>query len=92
MSLCNGTSLILHCIHVLQVKRFGNPRQIDLIVADVGGTVEAAHPEAQIELFDLLIDGCREAVAGGNMDAKVLFRLNLFFWIFNDDIMIFYFS
>ncbi|XP_074582487.1 protein CHROMATIN REMODELING 5 [Curcuma longa] len=55
---------------VRAVKRFGNPRQIDLIVADVGGTVEAAHPEAQIELFDLLIDGCREAVAGGNMDAK----------------------
>ncbi|URE26391.1 DUF4208 domain containing protein [Musa troglodytarum] len=55
---------------VRAVKRFGNPRQIDLIVAEVGGVVEAALPEAQIELFDLLIDGCREAVSGGNIDAK----------------------
>ncbi|RRT85107.1 hypothetical protein B296_00012140 [Ensete ventricosum] len=56
---------------VRAVKRFGNPRQIDLIVAEVGGVVEAALPEAQIELFDLLIDGCREAVSGGNIDVKV---------------------
>lgn len=54
-----------------QVKKFGNPRQIDLIVAEVGGVVEAAPPEAQIELFDSLIDGCREAVNGGNLDVKV---------------------
>lgn len=40
-------------------------------MAEVGGVVEAALPEAQIELFDLLIDGCREAVSGGNIDAKV---------------------
>ncbi|WOL00553.1 protein CHROMATIN REMODELING 5 [Canna indica] len=55
---------------VRAVKRFGNPRQIDQIVTEVGGTVEAALPEAQIELFDLLVDGCREAVSGENMDVK----------------------
>lgn len=41
------------------------------MVADVGGIVESASIEAQIELFDLLIDGCREAVKEGNLDIKV---------------------
>ncbi|XP_010907831.1 protein CHROMATIN REMODELING 5 isoform X1 [Elaeis guineensis] len=52
------------------VKRFGNSSQIDLIVAEVGGIIETAPPEAQIELFELLIGGCQEAVRGGNMDVK----------------------
>ncbi|KAJ4969882.1 hypothetical protein NE237_002981 [Protea cynaroides] len=52
------------------VKKFGNPSQIDLIVAEVAGVIEAAHPEAQIELFDALIDGCKEAVEEGNLDPK----------------------
>lgn len=33
--------------------------------------VEAAPIEAQIELFEALIDGCREAVKGGSFDPKV---------------------
>ncbi|KAL0923098.1 hypothetical protein M5K25_007143 [Dendrobium thyrsiflorum] len=52
------------------VKKFGIQNQIGLIVADVGGIVESASIEAQIELFDLLIDGCREAVKEGNLDVK----------------------
>ncbi|KAA8544555.1 hypothetical protein F0562_022586 [Nyssa sinensis] len=52
------------------VKKFGNQSQISLIVAEVGGAVEAAPREAQIELFDALIDGCREAAKGGNLDPK----------------------
>uniref|UniRef100_A0A5B6ZCF4 Protein CHROMATIN REMODELING 5 n=1 Tax=Davidia involucrata TaxID=16924 RepID=A0A5B6ZCF4_DAVIN len=52
------------------VKKFGNQSQISLIAAEVGGAVEAAPTEAQIELFDALIDGCREAVKGGNLDPK----------------------
>ncbi|THG18520.1 hypothetical protein TEA_015218 [Camellia sinensis var. sinensis] len=44
--------------------------QISLIAAEVGGAVEAAPTEAQIELFVALIDGCREAVEGGNFDPK----------------------
>ncbi|EHA8587062.1 hypothetical protein COCNU_scaffold001363G000010 [Cocos nucifera] len=55
---------------VRAVKRFGNSSQIDLIVAEVGGIIETAPPEAQIELFELLIGGCQEAVRGGNMDVK----------------------
>ncbi|XP_062189228.1 protein CHROMATIN REMODELING 5 isoform X2 [Phragmites australis] len=47
---------------VRAVKKFGNPSQIGLIVGDVGGVLAKAPPEAQIELFDLLIDGCQEAV------------------------------
>ncbi|PIA48224.1 hypothetical protein AQUCO_01400659v1 [Aquilegia coerulea] len=52
------------------VKKFGNHSQIDSIVAEVGGAIEAAPTDAQIELFDALIDGCREAVEGGNLDSK----------------------
>lgn len=51
--------------------KFGNPSQIGSIVMEVGGTIEAAPTEAQIELFDALIDGCREAVKEGNLDPKV---------------------
>lgn len=56
----------------LQVKKFGNPSQIDLIVDDVGGAMAKAPCEAQIELYDLLIDGCQEAVKE-NTDIKVYF-------------------
>ncbi|KAG2674741.1 hypothetical protein I3760_13G152700 [Carya illinoinensis] len=52
------------------VMKFGNQSQIDLIAAEVGGAVGAAPPESQIELFDALIDGCREAVERGNLDPK----------------------
>lgn len=55
---------------VRAVKRFGNQSQINLIVAEVGGIIEAAPDEAQIELFELLIDGCREAVRGADMEVK----------------------
>ncbi|KAK4482440.1 hypothetical protein RD792_009597 [Penstemon davidsonii] len=53
-----------------QVKKFGNDSQISLIAAEVGGTVEAAPAEAQIELYDALIDGCKEAVKGEALDPK----------------------
>ncbi|KAG9142953.1 hypothetical protein Leryth_006227 [Lithospermum erythrorhizon] len=52
------------------VKKFGNDSQISLIAAEVGGAVEAAPTEAQIELYDALIDGCRDAVGVENMDPK----------------------
>ncbi|XP_039833938.1 protein CHROMATIN REMODELING 5-like isoform X3 [Panicum virgatum] len=54
---------------VRAVKKFGNATQIDLIVDDVGGVLAKAPHEAQIELFDLLIDGCQEAVKE-NTDTK----------------------
>lgn len=53
--------------------KFGDASQISLIAADVGGSVEAAPDEAQIELFDALIDGCQEAVNGEDIDTKVFF-------------------
>lgn len=53
-----------------EVKKFGNDSQIDLISSVVGGAVDAAPNEAQVELFDLLIDGCREAVKGEVVDPK----------------------
>ncbi|CAI9301755.1 unnamed protein product [Lactuca saligna] len=41
-----------------------------LIAAEVGGSVEANPVNAQVELFDALLDGCREVVKGGTMDPK----------------------
>ncbi|CAH1451870.1 unnamed protein product [Lactuca virosa] len=52
------------------VKKFGNDSQMWLIAAEVGGFVEAAPVDAQVELFDVLLNGCREAVKGGTMDPK----------------------
>ncbi|CAI9761615.1 unnamed protein product [Fraxinus pennsylvanica] len=52
------------------VKKFGIDSKISLIAVEVGGIVEAAPTEAQIELYDALIDGCREAVGGENVDPK----------------------
>jgi len=53
--------------------KFGDASQVSLIAAEVGGTLEAAPVEAQIELFDALIDGCQEAVKGEIIDPKVCF-------------------
>ncbi|XP_061347775.1 protein CHROMATIN REMODELING 5-like [Gastrolobium bilobum] len=52
------------------VMKFGNESQINLIAAEVGGAVGAAPPDAQIELFNALIDGCTEAVDLGSLDPK----------------------
>ncbi|XP_050881731.1 protein CHROMATIN REMODELING 5 isoform X4 [Lathyrus oleraceus] len=52
------------------VVKFGNESQINLIAAEVGGAVDAAPPKAQAELFNALIDGCREAVEVGSLDLK----------------------
>ncbi|KAI9114738.1 hypothetical protein K1719_014436 [Acacia pycnantha] len=52
------------------VMKFGNESQIHLIAAEVSGAFAAAPPEAQIELFNSLTDGCKEAVELGSMDPK----------------------
>ncbi|GLT51053.1 hypothetical protein SLA2020_245000 [Shorea laevis] len=52
------------------VMKFGNENQINLIAEEVGGTVAVAPEEAQIELFDALIEGCRAAVEVGSLDPK----------------------
>jgi hypothetical protein len=62
--------------------KFGNHSQISLIAAEVGGAVGAAPPELQIELFDALIDGCKEAVEVENLDPKVGLRLILLYLSF----------
>ncbi|KAL5197699.1 hypothetical protein ABZP36_001211 [Zizania latifolia] len=54
---------------VRAVKKFGNLSQIGLIVDDAGGVAAKAPLEAQVELFDKLIEGCEDAVKE-NMDAK----------------------
>ncbi|GAB4856000.1 Protein CHROMATIN REMODELING 5 [Ancistrocladus abbreviatus] len=52
------------------VMKFGNASQISLIAAEVGGVIEAAPVESQLELFDVLIDGCQEAVTGEDSEPK----------------------
>lgn len=51
--------------------KFGNESQIGLIAEEVGGAVGAAPPDTQIELFNALVDGCRDAVEVGSLDQKV---------------------
>ncbi|KAI3840501.1 hypothetical protein MKX03_000788 [Papaver bracteatum] len=57
-------------LFVRAVKKFGNQNQISLIVAEVGGAIGAAPSRAQVELFEALIDGCKEATKGGSFDTK----------------------
>ncbi|PPD91623.1 hypothetical protein GOBAR_DD11444 [Gossypium barbadense] len=52
------------------VMKFGNENQITLIAEEVGGAVAAAPIDAQIELFQALVEGCREAVEVGNAEPK----------------------
>ncbi|CAL1403659.1 unnamed protein product [Linum trigynum] len=52
------------------VMKFGNLSQLDLIAAEVGGAFAAAPQDAQIELFDALVDGCKEASEVESMDPK----------------------
>ncbi|GAY42250.1 hypothetical protein CUMW_065340 [Citrus unshiu] len=52
------------------VMKFGNQSQISLIARDAGGAVATAPQEVVVELFDILIDGCREAVEVGSPDPK----------------------
>ncbi|XP_062082267.1 protein CHROMATIN REMODELING 5 isoform X6 [Humulus lupulus] len=52
------------------VLKFGNESQISLITEEVGGAVAAAQTDAQIELFNILIDGSKEAVEVGSLDPK----------------------
>ncbi|XP_031277170.1 protein CHROMATIN REMODELING 5 [Pistacia vera] len=52
------------------IMKFGNHSQISQIAAEVGGAVATVPPEAQIELFDVLIEGCTEAVKVGSLDPK----------------------
>ncbi|KAF9601223.1 hypothetical protein IFM89_017408, partial [Coptis chinensis] len=55
---------------LMEVKKFGIHSQIRSVVAEVGVAIEAAPTDAQVELFDALIDGYREAVEGGKPDPK----------------------
>ncbi|KAH9741602.1 protein chromatin remodeling 5 [Citrus sinensis] len=50
--------------------RFYRASQISLIARDAGGAVATAPQEVVVELFDILIDGCREAVEVGSPDPK----------------------
>ncbi|OMO51280.1 SNF2-related protein [Corchorus capsularis] len=52
------------------VMKFGKESQIHMIAEEVGGAVAAASPDAQIELFKALVDGCKDAVEVGNAEPK----------------------
>lgn len=61
---CGNLSKKDATLFVRAVMKFGNQSQLSSIVAEVGGAIEAAPSHAQIELYDALVDGCREAVQG----------------------------
>ena len=63
--------------------KFGNESQIALIVEEVGGAVAAASTDAQVELFNALIDGCTEAVEVGSLDPKVVLDNVYFIFVLN---------
>lgn len=59
--------------------KYGNHSQINLIAEEVGGAVGTAPPEAQIELFDVLLEGGKEAVSVGSLDPKVCAKVCIVF-------------
>lgn len=60
--------------------KFGNHNQIACIAQEVGGVIEAAPEEAQVELFDALVDGCRESVETESFDSKVKIEIKHLNW------------
>jgi chromodomain-helicase-DNA-binding protein 1 len=59
--------LLLSC----QVKKYGDTSRINVIAAEVGGSIESATTRAQMELFEALINGCKEVVRAVNGEGKV---------------------
>ncbi|KAF3777906.1 CHROMATIN REMODELING 5 protein [Nymphaea thermarum] len=57
---------------VRAVKKFGDSSRIDSIVAEVGGGIESASPDAQTGLFELLMDGCKEVSRWKNENKGML--------------------
>ncbi|GLJ30893.1 hypothetical protein SUGI_0614590 [Cryptomeria japonica] len=55
---------------VKAVKKFGDSSRIVLIAAEVGGSIESAASRAQVELFNALVDGCKEVIKKGNGEGK----------------------
>lgn len=52
------------------VKKYGEPSRINVIAAEVGGSIESATTRAQLELFEALIDGCKKVVREVNGEGK----------------------
>lgn len=55
---------------VKAVKKYGDTNRINVIAAEVGGSIESATTRAQIELFEALINGCKEVVRAVNGEGK----------------------
>ena len=55
----------------------GDSSRITLIAAEVGGSIESATSHAQVELFNALVDGCKEVMKKGNGEGKVCVLLYL---------------
>ncbi|KAJ7558758.1 hypothetical protein O6H91_04G054500 [Diphasiastrum complanatum] len=55
---------------VKAVKKYGDKSRIGMIAMDVGGIVEDAASGAQLQLWDALVKGCKEAVKKAGSDTK----------------------
>ena len=54
-----------------QVKKFGDSSRIKLIAKEAGGAVAITTPSSQVELWDTLFNGCKDAMRRAGADSKV---------------------
>lgn len=54
-----------------QVKKFGDLSRIKLIAKEAGSAVAATTTSSQSELWDTLVNGCKDAVRRAGADSKV---------------------
>ncbi|KAH9308367.1 hypothetical protein KI387_036278, partial [Taxus chinensis] len=55
---------------VKAVKKFGDSSRISSIAAEVGGSIESATSRAQVELFNALVNGCKDVFKRGDGEGK----------------------
>lgn len=54
-----------------QVKKFGDLSRMKFIAKEAGGAVAATSTSSQSELWDTLVNGCKDAVRRAGADSKV---------------------
>jgi len=58
-------------ILLIQVKKFGDSSRIKLIAKDAGGSIAATTASSQVQLWEALVNGCKDAVSRAGADSKV---------------------
>lgn len=58
-------------VMLVQVKKFGDLSRIKLIAKEAGDPVSETSTSLQSELWDALVNGCKDAVRRAGVDCKV---------------------